>query len=154
MWAAGWAAGTSQVRDSWRGSRPSAPAEAYNERRVSAAAGLSARTFFKENTMTENTEGARERLVDDFANVLGEAEEMLTRAAAETGDKARDLRSQVETKLLRAKLRLQEIEGEAVDRAKAAARATDDYVHEHPWHAIGVAAAIGVAIGLLLNRRS
>jgi ElaB/YqjD/DUF883 family membrane-anchored ribosome-binding protein len=104
--------------------------------------------------MSENPENARERLVDDLANVLGEAEEMLKRAAAETGDKARDLRSQVETKLLRAKLRLQEIEGEAVDRAKAAARATDDYVHDHPWHAIGVAAAIGLAIGLLLNRRT
>ena len=55
--------------------------------------------------MSENTENPRERLVDDLANVLGEAEEMLSRAAAETGDKARDLRSQVETKLLRAKLR-------------------------------------------------
>ena len=102
----------------------------------------------------ENTENPRERRVDDLANVLGEAEEMLSRAAAETGDKARDLRSQVETKLLRAKLRLQELEGEAVDRAKAAARATDDYVHDHPWYAIGVAGAIGLAIGLLLNRRS
>ena len=104
--------------------------------------------------MSENTENARERLVDDLSVVLGEAEEMLKRAATETGEKARDLRSQVETKLLRAKLRLQEIEGEAVDRAKAAARATDDYVHANPWQAVGVAAAIGLAIGLLLNRRS
>ena len=104
--------------------------------------------------MSYNTENARERLVDDLAAVLAEAEEMLKRAAVETGDKARDLRSQVETKLLRAKLRLQELEGEAVDRAKAAARATDDYVHGHPWQAVGVAAAIGLAIGLLLNRRS
>jgi ElaB/YqjD/DUF883 family membrane-anchored ribosome-binding protein len=104
--------------------------------------------------MSENAEGVREKLVDDLATVLAEAEEMLKRAANETGDKARDLRSQVETKLLRAKLRLQEIEGEAVDRAKAAARATDDYVHENPWQAIGIAAAIGVVAGLLLNRRS
>ena len=104
--------------------------------------------------MADNTESSRAKLVDDFAAVLAEAEEMLTRAAAETGDKARDLRSQVETKLLRAKLRLQEIEGEAVDRAKAAARATDDYVHENPWQAVGVAAVLGLAIGLLLNRRS
>ena len=104
--------------------------------------------------MSETTENPRERLVDDLAAVLAEAEEMLKRAAVETGDKARDLRSQVETKLLRAKLRLQEIEGEAVDHAKAAARATDDYVHGHPWQAVGVAAAIGLAIGLLLNRRS
>ena len=103
--------------------------------------------------MTEDAENARAKLVDDFAAVLAEAEEMLKRAAAETGDKARDLRSQVETKLLRAKLSLQEIEGHAVDHAKAAARATDDYVHDNPWQAIGIAAAVGVVVGLLMNRR-
>ncbi len=103
--------------------------------------------------MTDSTENARDKLVDDFSAVLAEAEEMLKRAATETGDKARDLRSQVETKLLRAKLRLQEIEGQAVDRAKAAARATDDYVHDNPWQAIGIAAAVGVVVGLLMNRR-
>jgi len=101
-----------------------------------------------------DSEAPRQKLVDDFAAVLSEADEMLKRAAAETGDKARDLRAQVETKLLRAKLRLQEIEGEAVDRAKAAARATDDYVHDNPWQAIGVAAAVGIVVGLLLNRRT
>jgi ElaB/YqjD/DUF883 family membrane-anchored ribosome-binding protein len=103
--------------------------------------------------MTDTTENARDKLVDEFAAVLAEAEEMLKRAATETGDKARDLRSQVETKLLRAKLSLQELEGQAVDQAKAAARATDDYVHDKPWQAIGIAAAIGVAVGLLMNRR-
>ena len=101
-----------------------------------------------------DSEMSREKLIDDFSAVLSEAEEMLKRASAETGDKARDLRSQVETKLLRAKLRLQELEGEAVDRAKAAARVTDDYVHDNPWQAIGIAAVVGVAVGLLLNRRS
>ena len=104
--------------------------------------------------MSEDAANFKDRLVDDFATVLAEAEDMLKRAAAETGDKARDLRAQVETKLLRAKLRLQEIEGEAVDRAKDAARATDDYVHDNPWQAIGIAAAIGVLVGLLMSRRS
>ena len=103
--------------------------------------------------MNESAENPREKLIDDFAAVLAEAEEMLKRAAGETGDKARDLRSQVETKLLRAKLSLQELEGQAVDRAKAAARATDDYVHDNPWQAVGIAAAIGVVVGLLMNRR-
>jgi ElaB/YqjD/DUF883 family membrane-anchored ribosome-binding protein len=104
--------------------------------------------------MSDTTESSRAKLVDDFAAVLAEAEEMLKRAAAETGDTARDLRSQVETKLLRAKLSLQELEGQAVDRAKAAARATDDYVHDNPWQAIGIAAAVGVVVGLLMNRRT
>lgn len=103
--------------------------------------------------MTESTESARDKLVDEFSAVLAEAEEMLKRAASETGDKARDLRSQVETKLLRAKLSLQELEGQAVDQAKRAARATDDYVHDNPWQAIGVAAAVGILLGLLMNRR-
>jgi len=96
---------------------------------------------------------AREKLVDDFAAVLAEAEDLMKRAGAETGQRAQDLRAQVEAKLLAAKLRLQELQGEAVDRAKDAARFTDDYVHDNPWTAIGVAAAIGFFAGLLLNRR-
>lgn len=103
--------------------------------------------------MSNESETTRTRLVDDFTVMLSEAEEMLKRAASETGDKARDLRSQVEAKLLQAKLRLQELEGQAVEKAKIAARATDDYVHENPWQAIGIAAAIGIVVGLALNRR-
>jgi ElaB/YqjD/DUF883 family membrane-anchored ribosome-binding protein len=103
--------------------------------------------------MSDNTEQSRTKLVDEFSTVMSEAEDMLKRAANETGDKAKDLRSQVEAKLLTAKLRLQELEGQALDRAKEAARATDDYVHEHPWQAIGMAAATGVVIGLLISRR-
>ncbi len=104
--------------------------------------------------MSDSTGSTRERLVDEMANVLSDAEDMLKRAATETGERARDIRSQVETSLLKAKLKLQELEGQAVDQAKAAARATNDYVHENPWPAIGVAAAIGFALGLLMNRRS
>ena len=99
------------------------------------------------------TESSRQSIIDDFANVLTEAETLLKAAATETGEKARDLRQQVESKLLSAKLKLQELQGEAVDRAKEAARATDDYVHDHPWQAIGIAAAVGLAAGLLINRR-
>jgi ElaB/YqjD/DUF883 family membrane-anchored ribosome-binding protein len=95
----------------------------------------------------------RERLVDDFGAMLNEAEELMKRASAETGDRAKDLRSQVEAKLLAAKLRLQELQGDAIDSAKAAARVTDDYVHDNPWRAIAVAATAGFLLGLLLNRR-
>lgn len=95
----------------------------------------------------------REKIIDDFGAVLSEAEELLKRAGNETGDRARDLRSQVESKLLAAKLRLQELEGQALDQAKNAARYTDDYVHDNPWAAIGVAAAVGFVVGLLMNRR-
>src|SRR5947199_8460127 len=96
---------------------------------------------------------SRETLLDDFSAMLTEAEELLRRAANETGERAKDLRSQVEAKLLAAKLRLQELQGDAIDSAKAAARVTDDYVHDNPWQAIGAAAAIGFVVGLMMNRR-
>jgi ElaB/YqjD/DUF883 family membrane-anchored ribosome-binding protein len=103
--------------------------------------------------MADNIESSRDKLVDEFSSVLNEAEDMLKRAANETGDKARDLRAQVEAKLLAAKLQLQELQGMAADRAKEAARATDDYVHDHPWQMVGIAAAVGFVAGLLMNRR-
>jgi ElaB/YqjD/DUF883 family membrane-anchored ribosome-binding protein len=105
----------------------------------------------KEPAMT--FERTRDNLVDDFSAVLAEAEDLLKKASNETGDRARDLRSQVESKLLSAKLRLQEFQGDALDRAKSAARTTDDYVHDNPWPVIGAAAAIGFLAGLLMNRR-
>jgi ElaB/YqjD/DUF883 family membrane-anchored ribosome-binding protein len=103
----------------------------------------------KESTMNLS----RETLLDDFSTMLSEAEDLLKRASNETGERAKDLRAQVEAKLLAAKLRLQELEGEAMDRARAAARVTDDYVHDNPWSAIGAAAVAGFLIGMLLNRR-
>jgi ElaB/YqjD/DUF883 family membrane-anchored ribosome-binding protein len=38
-------------------------------------------------------------------------------------------------------------------RTKDAARATDAYIHENPWQAIGVAAGVGLVVGLLTGRR-
>src|SRR6185312_675977 len=101
-------------------------------------------TDVREPSMT----AIRERLVDEFVSVLSEAETLLKKAGTETGERA-----QVEAKLLAAKLRLQELEGDAVDRAKEVARYTDDYVHHNPWRAIGVAAAVGFVAGLMMNRR-
>jgi len=64
-------------------------------------------------------ERTRKSLVKDFGDVLAEAESLLKQAAAETGDRASDLRSQVEAKLLAAKSKLSDLQDDAVDRAKA-----------------------------------
>ena len=44
-------------------------------------------------------------------------------------------------------------QAEVLARTKAAAKATDVYVHENPWRSIGLVASIGVAVGLLVGRR-
>ncbi|MEO8346678.1 MAG: DUF883 family protein [Betaproteobacteria bacterium] len=98
-------------------------------------------------------ESTRDQIVDQFSSVISEAEGLLSKATQETGEKARDLRSQAEARLLTAKLKLQELQGQAIDRAKDAARVTDDYVHDNPWQAVGIAAAVGLVAGLLMSRR-
>ncbi|MDQ6618131.1 MAG: DUF883 family protein [Pseudomonadota bacterium] len=93
-------------------------------------------------------------MVDEMSSMVSDAQDMLQRANSETGDRARELRSQVEGKLLSAKLRLQELQGQAVDRTRAAARVTDDYVRENAWQAVGAAALLGLLIGMVMGRSS
>src|ERR1700751_3574559 len=98
-------------------------------------------------------ERSREALVKDFADVLTEADTLLKQAAKESGDKASDLRAQVEAKLRSAKLKLQDLQDDAVDRARAAARGNDEYAQENPGQASGIGAAIGFLVGLVVSRR-
>ena len=55
--------------------------------------------------------------------------------------------------LLQAKSGLIDAQAAAVDKAKSAAKAADGYVHENPWKSIGVAAGVGLLIGMLIGRR-
>ena len=91
-------------------------------------------------------------LVSDLRVVLADAQEMLRSAAATTGEKAQQLRERAAVNLRLASEKLVDLQAAAVDRSKAAARYTDDYVHENPWKAIGIAAAIGFLLGLAANR--
>ena len=95
----------------------------------------------------------RKSTVKDFSDALDDANTLLRDAAAETGERASDLRSQVAAKLQSAKLKLQDLQDDAVDRAKAAARVTDDFVRDNPWQAMGAAAAAGFLVGVLISRR-
>ena len=85
--------------------------------------------------------------------VIADAEEILRATANQAGEKVGELRERIQDRLRDAKVRLQDAEAALLDKTKAAARATDDFVQEHPWQAVGVAAAIGLALGVLIGRR-
>ena len=101
----------------------------------------------------EFTVANKEKLVADLKAVVGDAEEILRATAGAAGDKVSEMRQKIELRLRDAKERLADAEVAITDKAKAAAAATDDFVHEQPWKAVGVAAALGLAIGVLIGRR-
>lgn len=102
---------------------------------------------------TETTVVNREKLVADFKVVVADAEEILRVTANQTGEKVAELRARIQERLSQAKARLSEIEQAVVEKGKAAAAATDNFVHEHPWKAVGIAALAGLAVGILISRR-
>jgi ElaB/YqjD/DUF883 family membrane-anchored ribosome-binding protein len=100
-----------------------------------------------------STSQAKERLAADFREVMSDIDSLLTATTNKAEGEATALRSRIVDRLEAAKIRVADAQHEAVERAKRAADATDHYVHDHPWQAIGVAAAIGLVVGVLIGRR-
>ena len=67
--------------------------------------------------------GARDQLLSDLKTVIQDAEAWLRHSGHLTGEEFK------------------------------AAKATDEYVKENPWKAVGVGTAVGVVIGMLIARR-
>jgi ElaB/YqjD/DUF883 family membrane-anchored ribosome-binding protein len=102
---------------------------------------------------TTTSVSAQEKLVTDIRAVIADAEELLRATADQTGEKIAVLRTRIQDRLLDARERLTAAEIILVDKTRAAARATDDYVHANPWQAVGIGAGIGFLLGLALGRR-
>ena len=96
---------------------------------------------------------SQQRLVSAIRSEISDAEDLLSATADQVGEKISKLRSRIEARLREARVRLADAETLLVEKTKAAARAADDYVHESPWTAIGIAAGVGVLVGLALGRR-
>ena len=103
--------------------------------------------------MTDFSSSSKEKLVSDMKVVVSDAEEILRATAGVAGERMVDLRERIAERLRDAKLRLADAEAALVDKTKAAARATDDFVYDNPWQAVGIAAGIGLLLGIIIGRR-
>ena len=103
----------------------------------------------------ENLSGevTKEQLITDFKVVVADAEALLKATASQGGEKMAEVRAKAEASLRVAKDKMAEAQAALLAKTKATARATDVYVHENPWRAVGVAAGVGLVIGLLIGRR-
>jgi len=99
------------------------------------------------------TDVNKEKLVADLKVVVADAEELLRATASQAGEKAAAARARIEASLATAKVKLSEAERALLEKTKQAAKATDDYVHENPWRAVGIAAVAGLVLGVLIARR-
>lgn len=96
---------------------------------------------------------SKEKLVSDLKTVVNDAEELVRASAGQAGERLAAARERLQTTLASARDKLAEAERVLVDKTRQAARATDEYVHDNPWKAVGVAALVGFVIGVLVGRR-
>ncbi len=103
--------------------------------------------------MTDSVADSKDKLVSDLKLVVADAEELLAATAHQTGEKIGEIRARMQDNLRAARGKLADAEEAIRVKTREVAKATDNYVHEHPWKSIGVAAGVGLVVGLLIGRR-
>ncbi|NIY46052.1 stress response protein ElaB [Cedecea colo] len=95
-----------------------------------------------------------ESRLDDDLTLLSETLEEVLRSSGDPADqKYIELKERAEQALNDVKARVSNASDTYYYRAKQAVYRADDYVREKPWQGIGVGAAAGLVLGLLLARR-
>lgn len=103
--------------------------------------------------MNTTTDVSKEKLAADLKIVISDAEELLRATAGQAGEKVAELRGKMQDRLNNARATLAKAQDAVVDKAKQVGNATDDYVHDNPWKSVGIAAGVGLLVGILIGRR-
>jgi ElaB/YqjD/DUF883 family membrane-anchored ribosome-binding protein len=95
----------------------------------------------------------RDRIAESLRHMVDEADQLLKSAASAGDQKFDEARGRIEHQLHDLRLQLEDLEATALHRARRAARSADQVVHNHPYGAMGIAAAVGLLVGVLVARR-
>jgi ElaB/YqjD/DUF883 family membrane-anchored ribosome-binding protein len=99
------------------------------------------------------TSAKRDQLAADFERVMEDINSLIGAAGNKVDGEVSAIRERLRERLEDTRRRIDDLQHEGVERARRAARHTDEYVHEHPWYAVGAAAALGLVVGVLIARR-
>lgn len=103
-----------------------------------------------------NGEGLQEqagKVASEWHNLIADVEDLVKKIANVGDAEVARVRARVERTLETAKSAAARSASTARDYAHQAGARTDEYVHESPWTAVGLAAAVGVLIGFFAARR-
>ena len=87
-------------------------------------------------------DAAGDKLMQEFRDVVAAAEELLNATATAKGAELQEMRERTEEALRKARATLE-----------GAGHEIEEQVRRHPFAALGIAAAVGVVLGVLLARK-
>ena len=101
--------------------------------------------------MQQNT--TSEHLRAELKSLANTLEEVLQSSTDRPKAELDKLRSKAESALKETRERLSETSDKIATHTKEIAGRADNYVHDNPWAGVGIGAAVGVVLGVLLSRR-
>jgi len=87
-------------------------------------------------------DAASDKLMEEYREVIAAAEELLKAATGADGERMQELRGRAEEALRKARARLE-----------GAGFQLEAQVRDHPLAAVGIAAVVGLVVGILLARK-
>jgi ElaB/YqjD/DUF883 family membrane-anchored ribosome-binding protein len=100
------------------------------------------------NNSNQHASVTRDKLVEDVKVLTKDVQELLKATASVVGDKASEARVKVEESLKVAQDKLSVVHENVRAKGQEAFTATDVYVRDNPWNAVGIAAGIGFLLGI------
>ncbi|KEA53717.1 MULTISPECIES: DUF883 family protein [Mangrovibacter] len=94
-----------------------------------------------------------EQLRDELKSLADTLEEVLNSSGEKSKEEVEKVRAKAERMLKQSRVRVTETSEAVLRQTKEAACKADNYVHENPWAGIGIGAAAGLVLGMLLARR-
>ncbi|EPC02444.1 hypothetical protein L861_08710 [Litchfieldella anticariensis FP35 = DSM 16096] len=104
-----------------------------------------------------STEASTEQLKADLRHLSQTIEDLVKATADDSRSNIKELRERAEKRLHDTRERLEargeRLYGETRESVREQVDACDRYVHDNPWTSVGIGAAVGVVIGMLIGRR-
>ncbi len=101
----------------------------------------------------KNLSNNSDPLMAEFKALVADTEQLLQHSVELTGDKAEELRGQINSSLQRARKALSTTEQALLERGKEVLSDGEEYVREHPLQSLAIGAGVGFLLGLLVSRR-
>jgi ElaB/YqjD/DUF883 family membrane-anchored ribosome-binding protein len=111
------------------------------------------RSDSSKSSIIASTNGATSRVSREFQSFLADVEDLIKATTSLSGDDLDRAKAKLGERIELAKKTVEEMGGAISDQARSSAKATDTYVHEHPWQALGIGAAVSLLVGMVLARR-
>ncbi|BDW12288.1 membrane protein [Polynucleobacter sp. SHI8] len=92
-------------------------------------------------------------MICEFKALISDAEDLIQATEGHLDGALGAIRSKALETLAEVKEKVADYEGILTDKAKAVAEGADNFVHRNPWEAVGVAAGLGLLIGIFMRRR-